>query len=110
MRRQLNHNNLFLNIAPRLVIGGIYKHIKEMMKLPWTSDIAMNTIHVKDLVKAVHFLIINGKHGEVSFLTIKLCIYIQFIHETSKLQRTNVFSRLTTLLIKDKLLKVILAV
>jgi nucleoside-diphosphate-sugar epimerase len=52
-------------ITPRLVIGGIYKHLKEMMKLPWTSEISMNTVHVKDLVRATHFLALNGKHGEI---------------------------------------------
>lgn len=52
-------------ITPRLVVGGIYKHCKEMMKLPWTADIRTHTVHVHDLVRAVYFLAQNGKHGQI---------------------------------------------
>ncbi|XP_063226526.1 uncharacterized protein LOC134533146 [Bacillus rossius redtenbacheri] len=40
-------------LAPRLVIGAVYKHLGEMMKLLWTKDLKMNTVHVTDLCRAV---------------------------------------------------------
>ncbi|XP_034235426.1 uncharacterized protein LOC117641845 [Thrips palmi] len=40
-------------IAPRLVIGAVYKHLDEVMKLLWTADLHLNTIHVKDLCRAI---------------------------------------------------------
>ncbi|PSN37282.1 hypothetical protein C0J52_17192 [Blattella germanica] len=43
-------------IAPRLVIGAVYKHLGEMMKLLWGKDLKMNTIHVIDLCRAIWFL------------------------------------------------------
>lgn len=52
-------------LAPRLVVGGIYKYMKEMMKLPWNEDIKAHTVHVTDLVRATYFLCQHGKHGEV---------------------------------------------
>lgn len=52
-------------LAPRLVVGAIYKHLNEMMKLPWTADLKTHTIHVEDLVRATHHLCLHGKPGEV---------------------------------------------
>jgi len=52
-------------ITPRLVVGGIYKHCKEMMKLPWTADVRTHTVHVTDLVRATHFLARKGKYGQI---------------------------------------------
>lgn len=39
--------------APRLVIGAVYKHLGEMMKLLWGPDLRMNTVHVRDVVRAI---------------------------------------------------------
>lgn len=39
--------------APRLVIGAVYKHLGETMKLLWTEDLHLNTIHVVDLCRAI---------------------------------------------------------
>lgn len=41
------------NLAPRLLYGGIYKHINETMKLLWTADLKMNTVHVRDMCRAI---------------------------------------------------------
>ncbi len=46
-------------------MGAIYKHLGEVMKLPWTADVRINTVHVKDLVKATHHLCLHGKPGEI---------------------------------------------
>jgi nucleoside-diphosphate-sugar epimerase len=42
--------------VPRLVIGAVYKHLGEMMKLLWGKDLKMNTIHVTDLCRAIWHL------------------------------------------------------
>lgn len=45
-------------------MGAIYKHLSEVMKLPWTADVKVNTVHVQDLVKATYHLCLHGKPGE----------------------------------------------
>lgn len=40
-------------LAPRLVVGAVYKHLGEMMKLLWGPDLHMNTIHVRDVARAI---------------------------------------------------------
>ncbi|XP_034940864.1 uncharacterized protein [Chelonus insularis] len=40
-------------LAPRLVIGAVYKHLGEMMKLLWGPNLHMNTVHVMDVVRAM---------------------------------------------------------
>lgn len=54
-------------IMPRLIVGAIYKHLGEVMKLLWYREQKMNTVHVKDLVKAIWFVCThpNIRNGEV---------------------------------------------
>ncbi|XP_076672863.1 3 beta-hydroxysteroid dehydrogenase/Delta 5--_4-isomerase [Andrena cerasifolii] len=40
-------------LAPRLVVGAVYKHLGEMMKLLWGPDLHMNTVHARDLARAI---------------------------------------------------------
>ncbi|XP_046982471.1 uncharacterized protein LOC124552236 isoform X1 [Schistocerca americana] len=40
-------------LAPRLVIGAVYRHLGEMMKLLWGRDLRMNTVHVEDVCRAI---------------------------------------------------------
>ncbi|XP_017885506.1 uncharacterized protein LOC108628246 [Ceratina calcarata] len=40
-------------LAPRLVVGAVYKHLGEMMKLLWGPDLHMNTVHVRDVARAI---------------------------------------------------------
>ncbi|KAL0271796.1 UNVERIFIED_CONTAM: hypothetical protein PYX00_008784 [Menopon gallinae] len=40
-------------LTPRLVVGAIYKHLGECMKLLWTRDLKMNTVHVEDVCRAI---------------------------------------------------------
>ncbi|XP_020293084.1 uncharacterized protein LOC109859338 [Pseudomyrmex gracilis] len=40
-------------LAPRLVVGAVYKYLGEMMKLLWGPDLHMNTVHVTDVVRAI---------------------------------------------------------
>ncbi|XP_023940966.1 uncharacterized protein LOC112047903 [Bicyclus anynana] len=41
------------SLTPRLLYGGIYKHLGETMKLLWTADLKMNTVHVRDVCRAI---------------------------------------------------------
>ncbi|XP_060802100.1 uncharacterized protein LOC106136810 [Amyelois transitella] len=48
------------SLTPRLLYGGIYKHLGETMKLLWTADLKMNTAHVRDVCRAVWLLSRRG--------------------------------------------------
>ena len=37
--------------APRLVIAACYRELGEKMKLLWTKDLQMNTVHVSDVAR-----------------------------------------------------------
>ncbi|ORZ40146.1 NAD-dependent epimerase/dehydratase [Catenaria anguillulae PL171] len=39
--------------SPRLICGHIYRHLKEEMKLLWTKDLRINTVHVNDVCAAL---------------------------------------------------------
>lgn len=39
--------------APRLIVGAVYKHLGEMMKLLWGPGLHMNTVHVIDVARAI---------------------------------------------------------
>lgn len=47
---------MFLFLAPRLLIGAVYKQLSETMKLLWNADLKLNTVHVKDLCRAMWFV------------------------------------------------------
>ncbi|CAG4933552.1 unnamed protein product [Parnassius apollo] len=49
------------SLTPRLLIGGIYKHLGQTMKLLWTADLKMNTVHVTDVCRAIWTL---GREAE----------------------------------------------
>lgn len=39
--------------APRLVVGALYRQLGEMMKLLWGPNLHMNTVHVRDVARAM---------------------------------------------------------
>ncbi|KAI9318392.1 hypothetical protein BX666DRAFT_1927480 [Dichotomocladium elegans] len=41
-----------LGLTPRLIIGRVYQHLGEEMKLLWSKDLRLNTVHVSDVVRA----------------------------------------------------------
>ncbi|KAH1006004.1 hypothetical protein HUJ04_006890 [Dendroctonus ponderosae] len=43
-------------IMPRILAAGVYKELGETMKLLWTKDLKLNTVHVEDLCRAILFL------------------------------------------------------
>lgn len=54
-----------LGLSPRLIIGAVYKQLGEKMKLPWTKDLKMSTVHVTDVCRAVWHLTSHGNSGDV---------------------------------------------
>lgn len=40
-------------ITPRIVVGAVYKQLQEEMKLLWTKDLKINTVHVDDVCRAL---------------------------------------------------------
>ena len=43
---------VFMCVAPRLVTAACYRELGETMKLLWSKDLHMNTVHVTDVVRA----------------------------------------------------------
>ncbi|KAH3716248.1 hypothetical protein DPMN_058967 [Dreissena polymorpha] len=52
-------------LTPRLMIGAIYKYIKQKMKMLWTKQLHMNTVHVEDLCRAVWHVLQQQQSGNV---------------------------------------------
>jgi len=52
-------------VTPRLIVGSIYKVTGDKMTSLYTKDMRVNTVHVKDVAKALWFLCENGASGEV---------------------------------------------
>ena len=51
--------------APRLITAACYKQLGEKMKLLWSKDLKMNTVHVCDVVRALWHLRDAGAPGQV---------------------------------------------
>jgi len=58
-------------ITPRIIIAAVYKHMKEEMKFLWTKELRVNTVHVRDVCRALLLLAEKGKVGEVYNLSDK---------------------------------------
>lgn len=52
-------------IAPRVICAATYTQTKEKMKLLWTGDMKINSVHVTDCARAIWHLLVNGKKGDV---------------------------------------------
>ncbi|XP_003388585.1 PREDICTED: uncharacterized protein LOC100639369 [Amphimedon queenslandica] len=52
-------------ITPRLIIGAVYRQLKEKMELLWTKDLRMDTVHVHDLSRAMWHIKDTGANGEI---------------------------------------------
>lgn len=52
-------------VTPRIVIGAVYKQLKEDMNFLWTKELRINTVHVRDVCRALVFLAQKGKVGEI---------------------------------------------
>eukprot|EP01123_Difflugia_compressa_P011185 TRINITY_DN438_c0_g1_i1.p1 TRINITY_DN438_c0_g1~~TRINITY_DN438_c0_g1_i1.p1 ORF type:complete len:410 (-),score=95.25 TRINITY_DN438_c0_g1_i1:246-1361(-) len=54
-----------LGLTPRLIVGSIYKESGKKLKSLYTKDLRLNTVHVKDVAKALWFLTEHGDSGSV---------------------------------------------
>lgn len=54
-----------MGLTPRLVIGAVYKHLGEKMKLLWSEKLRLNTVHVDDVSRAMWLLAEKGERGDV---------------------------------------------
>jgi len=55
-------------IAPRIICAAVYKYQNKKMEFLWTGDMKLNTVHVKDVCKAMIFCAKNDspiKAGEI---------------------------------------------
>jgi len=52
-------------ITPRLIVGSVYKESKETLKSLYTKDLKINTVHVRDVAKAIWFLTDHGDSGSI---------------------------------------------
>eukprot|EP00047_Mylnosiga_fluctuans_P005095 m.238396 g.238396 ORF g.238396 m.238396 type:complete len:370 (-) comp13297_c0_seq1:99-1208(-) len=52
-------------LMPRLIIGAVYKHLGETMKLLWTAKLRLNTVHVTDVVAAMWHVATTAPGGIV---------------------------------------------
>lgn len=48
-------------ITPRIVIAAVYTYLNTTMKLLWTKELVVNTVHVSDVASAIWFLANNEK-------------------------------------------------
>jgi hypothetical protein len=46
-----------------LIIGAVYKQLEEEMKLLWTKDLRINTVHVSDVVRAAWWVAATKAQG-----------------------------------------------
>jgi len=54
-----------LGLTPRLIVGSVYKESGETLKSLYTKDLKVNTVHVRDVVKALWFLTNHADCGSV---------------------------------------------
>ncbi|GFN83291.1 Dtdp-glucose 4,6-dehydratase [Plakobranchus ocellatus] len=52
-------------LTPRIIIGSIYRYIRQKMQMLWTKDLHMSTVHVEDVVRALWHLCLHGSRGQV---------------------------------------------
>ena len=46
-------NGDFYTITPRAILAAVYKRLKQKMKLLWGEDLKINTVHIRDLCRAI---------------------------------------------------------
>jgi len=52
-------------LSPRIICGAVYKHLNEKMKFLWDEKLKINTVHVRDVVKALWHISQKGQLGSV---------------------------------------------
>jgi len=51
------------SLSPRIICGAVYKHLGEKMKFLWDEKLKLNTVHVRDVAKALWHLSQKGAVG-----------------------------------------------
>lgn len=52
-------------ISPRIICAAVYKQLAERMEFLWSGDQKLNTVHVRDVARALWHLANHGVAGEV---------------------------------------------
>jgi len=52
-------------LSPRIICGAVYKHLNEKMKFLWDEKLKLNSVHVRDVTRAVWHLAQKGTLGTV---------------------------------------------
>jgi len=52
-------------LSPRIICGAVYQHLNEKMKFLWTEELKINTVHVRDVSKALWAISQKGQLGAV---------------------------------------------
>jgi len=52
-------------LSPRLIVGAVYKHIGEKLEFLWTEKLKLNTVHVRDVCKALFHLAEKADAGTI---------------------------------------------
>jgi len=50
-------NRIYVIVAPNLVIGSLYRSLKEPVRILWKGSTACNTIHIEDVCRAIWHLL-----------------------------------------------------
>lgn len=53
------------SLSPRIICGAVYQHLNEKMKFLWTEELKVNTVHVRDVAKALWLISQKGALGSV---------------------------------------------
>ncbi|KAJ3079654.1 hypothetical protein HDU99_010402 [Rhizoclosmatium hyalinum] len=51
------------SITPRIIMGAVYRQLKEPMNLLWTKDLKINTVHVTDVARAMWAATVQSSDG-----------------------------------------------
>jgi len=52
-------------LCPRIICGAVYKHLGEKMKFLWDEKLKINTVHVRDVAKALWHVSQKGQLGAI---------------------------------------------
>lgn len=52
-------------ITPRLIMGAVYQKLGETMEVLWEKGLRLNTVHVKDVVKALYLIATKAPEKEI---------------------------------------------
>jgi len=52
-------------IAPRIIVGAVYKFLDEKLKNLWTAELQINTVHVNDVSKAMWLAATKISSGKI---------------------------------------------